>query len=224
MKTINTIIVDNQKMFVEGLRSLIKNQRPQINLLSIADSAEALKILLSSHKPDIIFLELNLPDQDGLSLIPQLKNDYPELRICVLSSYAGTKFVKQAFQAGADGFLGKHNDFEEFNRAIDEVLDGQTFLAKGLRITPASNGFGPSAKITRKPATYEDRFLIKRKLTNREQEVLELIAEAKNNKEIAEELYISDQTVGVHRKNIMRKLGVRNTITLIKFAMEHQLV
>ena len=96
---------------------------------------------------------------------------------------------------------------------------GNTFLASGLNITPKKNGV---RKVEEN--NFEDRFLLKKKLTKREQEVLELITKALNNKEIGERLYISDQTVGVHRKNIMRKLNVRNTVNLIKFAIDHQLV
>ncbi len=223
METINAIIADNQKMFVTGLRSVLQNHNnPKLNIIAVANNAQILKELLQIHEVDILLLELNLPDEDGLNLLPQLRAEHKDLKICVLSNYSQTKFVKQAFQNGADGYLSKSNDFEDFFTGLEEVLEGNTFLGEGLRITPANN-FG-GIKLDRKPSTYEDRFLIKQKLTSREHEVLELITQAKNNKEIAKELYISDQTVGVHRKNIMRKLGVRNTINLIKFAMEHQLV
>ena len=225
METINTIIADSQKMFVTGLISVLKKStNPQINITDVAKDAAELKEILKTRKADLLLLELNLPDEDGLELLPELKVLQKDIKICVLTNYDQTKFVKEAFQKGADGYLAKFNDFEDFFKGIEEVMDGNTFLGNGLRITPANNGFGKSAKITRKPASYEDRFLIKQKLTSREHEVLELITQAKNNKEIAKELFISDQTVGVHRKNSMRKLGVRNTINLIKFAMEHQLV
>ena len=87
------------------------------------------------------------------------------MKICVLSSYGNTKFVKEAFQKGADGYVAKFNDFDELMKGIEEVLEGNTFLAEGLRITPANNGFGASAKITRKPVSYEDRFQIKQKFS-----------------------------------------------------------
>jgi len=107
----------------------------------------------------------------------------------------------------------------ELTECVNEIMIGNRFLATGLQITPSKNGdTGSQAQ------PFEDRFLLRKKLTRREQEVLELIAKAMNNKEIADQLYISDQTVGVHRKNIMRKLGVRNTVNLIKFAIDHQLV
>jgi len=223
MEMIRAIIADNQKMFITGLRSVLKNYtNPKVEIVAVAQNAASLKELLEIHNVDIVILELNLPDVDGLELIPEIRANNKDLNICVLSNYSQTKFVKQAFQSGADGYISKSNDFDDFFKGLEEIIEGNTFLGEGLRITPANN-FG-GIKLDRKPSTYEDRFLIKQKLTTREHEVLELITQAKNNKEIAKELYISDQTVGVHRKNIMRKLGVRNTINLIKFAMEHQLV
>ncbi len=223
MEAIRAIIADTQKMFVTGLQSVLKNDtNPKLNIVSVARDAASLKEALRAEEVDVLFLELNLPDQDGLELLPELRKDFRDVKICILSNYSQTKFVKKAFQNGADAYFSKNNGFEDFFEGLLEVMEGNTFLGKGLRITPANN-FG-GIKLDRKPSSYEDRFLIKQKLTSREHEVLELITQAKNNKEIAKELYISDQTVGVHRKNIMRKLGVRNTINLIKFAMEHQLV
>ncbi len=223
MEMIRAIIADNQKMFITGLRSVLSNySNLKVEIVAVAQDASSLKELLEIHTVDIVILELNLPDVDGLELIPEIRAKHKDLNICVLSNYSQTKFVKQAFQSGADGYISKSNDFDDFFKGLEEILEGNTFLGQGLRITPANN-FG-GIKLDRKSSSYEDRFLIKQKLTTREHEVLELITQAKNNKEIAKELYISDQTVGVHRKNIMRKLGVRNTINLIKFAMEHQLV
>jgi len=168
----------------------------------------------------LAILDLNLPDQDGLELIPQIRRSFKDLKIMVLTSYGDFKFVGAALKKGADGYVLKSNEPEDLIKGIQEIMIGETYIAPGLHITPP-NG----KRLTNgKKSIYEDRFVIKQKLTKREHEVLELITQAKNNKEIAKELFISDQTVGVHRKNIMRKLGVRNTINLIKFALENQLV
>ncbi len=221
---IKTIIADSQKMFVEGISTYLKSRNnAAIKIVDKVPSGEELVEVLNTSDADIILMELNLPDQDGLKLIPELKEKFPNVRICVLTAYGDYRFVKEAFQGGADGFLLKSNPIEELLVGINEVMDGNTFLSDGLRITPASNSNG-SARTDKSKSLYEDRFLIRQKLTRREQEVLELIAQAKNNKEIADELFISDQTVGVHRKNIMRKLGVRNTVNLIKFALENEIV
>ena len=205
---------------MDGFERIIEEiDYPKVQVVGRANSAESLKTKLRETAADLLFMDLNFTDEDGLSLIPSLKEERKSLLICVVSGYTDHKFVKEAFQKGADGYYSKYNDLGELTECINEIVNGNTFLAAGLEITPRQNG---TSKSQSQP--FEDRFLLRKKLTRREQEVLELIAKAMNNKEIASRLYISDQTVGVHRKNIMRKLGVRNTVNLIKFAIDHQLV
>jgi len=222
MEITRLVIADIEKLFTEGLTCIL-NRHPELNIsiAGLARSAKDLFELIEHQSVDLVFMELNLPDQNGLSIIPQLRKQFPSLKICVMSSYTDYKFVKEALQNGADGYYSKLNGSEELSQCVIDVLDNKTFISRGLHITPPprrlQNGVNGGSKM-------EDRFLIRQKLTKREHEVLGLIAKAMNNKEIAGELYISDQTVGVHRKNIMRKLGVRNTVNLIKFALDHQLV
>ena len=220
MSPINTVLADVHELFLDGFERILEEiDYPKINVVGRAYSASDVLDLLYREDTDLIFMDLNFDDEDGLSLIPKLKGEFPSLRICVLSGYTDHKFVKEAFQSGADGYYSKYNDLSELTQCVNELVMGNTFLASGLNITPKKNGASKSSN-----NYFEDRFLLRKKLTKREQEVLELITKAMNNKEIAEKLYISDQTVGVHRKNIMRKLGVRNTVNLIKFAIDHQLV
>lgn len=225
MTVIKTIIADAQYMFLEGLETIINNvDDPSIKVVGSAKSAFEIETMLEDHNVDLLIMELNFPDKDGLSLIPEIRKRYTDLRMIVLSAYSDIKLVKDAFHGGIDGYLLKENQSYDLIQGISDVMLGKTFLGPGVRVTPSANG----AKIKYEPkvrkSLYEDRFLIKQKLTKREHEVLSLITQAKNNKEIATELFISDQTVGVHRKNIMRKLGVRNTVNLIKFALENELV
>ncbi len=220
MDIINTVLADAHELFMDGFERIIEDiDYPKLKVIGRASSAKALSELLYTVEADLLFMELNFSDEDGLSLIPKLKEEFADLRVCVLSGYTDHKFVKEAFQKGADGFYSKYNDLGELSECVNEIIIGNTFLATGLEITPRKNG-----SLNSDIQPFEDRFLLRKKLTKREQEVLELITKALNNKEIASQLYISDQTVGVHRKNIMRKLGVRNTVNLIKFAIDHQLV
>ena len=222
MSAISSVLVDKQSIFRAGLKAFFsQNVDSEVQIIGEEESAESLLLFLHKNLgTELVLLDLNLPDQDGLELIPQIRRQFKGIKIIVLTSYSDYKFVGQALKNGADGYILKSNEPEDLLEGVKEVMAGNTFIAPGLHITPPngkrlSNG---------KKSMYEDRFVIKQKLTKREHEVLELITQAKNNKEIAKELYISDQTVGVHRKNIMRKLGVRNTINLIKFALENQLV
>jgi len=222
MSIITSVIVDRQRIFRAGLKAFFEqNNESQVSVVGEEGSAEGLlQFLHNNLETELILLDLNLPDQDGLELIPQIRSQFRQVKIMVLTSYGDYKFVGQALKNGADGYILKSNEPKDLIDGVKEIMTGNTYLAPGLHITPP-NG----KRLTNgKKSMYEDRFVIKQKLTKREHEVLELITQAKNNKEIAKELYISDQTVGVHRKNIMRKLGVRNTINLIKFALENQIV
>ncbi len=226
MSGIKTAILDKQGMFAEGIIEMLKHRTDLgLTFSGIFSRATELRNHLSDHKIELLIMEISLPDIDGLDFIPQIRSNEKYMKIMVLSSYSESKFVKKALQSGADGFISKSNTFDELVVGIHEILKDRTFIAEGLHITPPArksqtslNGSSMSQPV------YRDRFLIQKRLTRREQEILHLITQAKNNKEIAAELFISDQTVGVHRKNIMRKLGVKNTVNLIKFAMEHQLV
>ncbi|MBT8231119.1 MAG: response regulator transcription factor [Saprospiraceae bacterium] len=222
MSAVNSVLVDVQTIFLAGLKAYFREVNPlNINVVGEENTAEGLLLFLHKNlQTNLIIMDLNLPDEDGLELIPKIRKQFRDVKILVLTSYGDYKFVGQALKSGADGYILKSNETEDLLKGLEEVLSGNTYLAPGLHITP------PNGKrlLGNKKSNYEDRFVIKQKLTTREHEVLELITQAKNNKEIAKELFISDQTVGVHRKNIMRKLGVRNTINLIKFALENQLV
>ncbi len=225
MTAIKTIVADKQTMFVEGLKALSSlDNPPLLNIVDVVASAEELLESVQTHNVEFVILDLNLAGDDGLAVIPKIRALDKELKMCVLTSYSDHKFVKNALMNGANGYILKSNTKEDLKEGIVNIFNDKTYLAPGLHITPPKSKFGVVPNGNGPKSLYEDRFMIKRKLTSREQEVLSLITQAKNNREIAEELFISDQTVGVHRKNIMRKLGVRNTVNLIKFALEHQLV
>lgn len=221
MTSLKVVLADAHKLFLDGFKEILINQgEHRLEILGTVSSTVDLMSILRKMAPDLLMMELNLSDDNGLAVLPTIKKEFPDLKVCIVSGYTDHKFVKEAFTKGADGYYSKHNDQDEIEDCITDVMGGRRFLASGLHITPKKNSIPNGMHKNR----LEDRFLLQRKLTKREYEVLELITRAMNNKEIAEKLYISDQTVGVHRKNIMRKLGVRNTVNLIKFAIDNQLV
>lgn len=221
MTSLKVVLADAHKLFLEGFKEILINQgEHRLEILGTVSSTVDLMSILRNMSPDLLMMELNLSDDNGFSVLPTIKKEFPELKVCIVSGYTDHKFVKEAFTKGADGYYSKYNDQDEIEDCITDVMGGRRFLATGLHITPQKNSPANGMYKNR----LEDKFLLQRKLTKREYEVLELITRAMNNKEIAEKLYISDQTVGVHRKNIMRKLGVRNTVNLIKFAIDNQLV
>jgi len=226
MSPINTIIADCQTLMMEGLIAIFDSIRnPSVKVSATCNSSADLIKKVSYGSFELLIMDINFPGEDGIELIPQIKDLNPSIRIIVLTTYTDRKFVKRAFLNGTDGYVLKSNDSLDLVEGINTVMQGDTYMSDGLRLTPASNRtYVTKAVANLANRFYEDSYTMKQKLTKREQEILHLIADSKNNREIAKELYISDQTVGVHRKNIMRKLGVRSTVNLIKFAIEHQLV
>lgn len=226
MKVINTMIADCQQLFIEGLQAIFdKRQNVDLTIAETATSTTELKEKIANNCYQLLIMDINFPGEDGIELIPELKSLCPEMYLIVLTTYTDRKFVKRAFINGADGYILKSNDSDDLFHGISVVMNGETYMSDGLRVTPApKRTFVTEAVANLSNRYYEDSYTLKQKLTKREQEILNLIADSKNNREIAKELFISDQTVGVHRKNIMRKLGVRSTVNLIKIAVEHQLV
>ncbi|MDF1699386.1 MAG: response regulator transcription factor [Saprospiraceae bacterium] len=218
----NIVVLDCQKMFVEGLDAYFSIHAKSFKITSQVCSAEDLKTTTEKDKFDILIMELNIPDHDGLSLIQDMRKEIPEIKILVLSSYTDSKLVRNAMINGADGYVAKKSTFRELLFGLEEIIEGHTYIGDGLRTSPAA--YKKKENPVEVKREYNDTFTLKQKLTKREQEILELITQGKSNKHIGKELYISFQTVGVHRKNIMKKLGIRNTVSLIKFALENHLV
>ena len=219
-KTLQIVVADDQPIFIEGLISVLAQagSTPSYIIKGVARTGSQIVMLLREHEADLLLLDLNLPEPDSLKLLPDLKRSYPNLRILVMTTHDDPRLVKAAFRAGADGYLLKNGSKEELFRAFREVLEGNTFMGRGVAVTDRhANGAG-GANMP------EDRFIRKYGLTKREMEVMRFIGQAFSNKTIAEQLFISDQTVSVHRKNIMRKIGVKSTASLIKIAYENNLV
>jgi DNA-binding NarL/FixJ family response regulator len=219
-ETLNVVVADNQPIFIEGLKSVMKAHEDalEVRLKGVAHNGDEISNLLRSGRVDILMLDLNLPEPDSLKLIPVLKERFPELRILVMTMHDDPRLVKAAFRGGADGYLLKNGDPEELFQAMHEVVEGNTFLGKGVAVSDRLPGSSAGANMP------EDRFVRRYGLTRREMEVMKYIGQAFSNKDIAEQLFISDQTVSVHRKNIMRKIGVKSTANLIRIAYENNLV
>lgn len=220
---IRAVIADHQKMFAEGVQAILSDLRyPRLKIVGVAYQLEELKKMME-FPIDLLLIEMSISDYKGASIIAELIKLQPKIKIIVLSNYGSSELIRDAIIQGAQGYVLKSNNSLELIQCIDEVMEGKTFLAEGLRLTPEFEGEKKTPK-AHNPKVYEDRYLLKQKLTKREKHILSLIVQFKNNKTIAQELFISDQTVSVHRKRIMKKFGVNNTVNLIKFTLDHQLV
>lgn len=221
---IRTVIADDHQLFITGLSSILKDSdQYEFEIVALAHDGDELMEKLKLYNPDFLILDLNMPGKDGLDVLKLVRKENRDLKILTLTMYDDSKIVKSAFKTGSDGYVLKTENKDGLLKGIHEVLEGKTHLGEGVRLNEeliTESG----VTIERFVSPYEDRFIKKYNLTKREIEILRLITQALSNKEIAKELYISDQTVSVHRKNIMRKLGVSNTAGLIKLAYDNSLV
>ena len=210
--TIKVLIAEDHQIFAEGLKSVLEGSR-QMRIKVVAEETTGTKLpdVVAEHKPDVILLDLNLSGEDGLLLLPRIKRENRGIRVIALTMYDDPKIVAAAFKAGANGYVLKGFAIQDLFKAIDSVMQGEEYIGQGVE-APTDRTDMP---LTLTAHAYADRFVKRYQLTKREIEVLKLITQALSNKEIARELYISDQTVSVHRKNIMRKLGVNNTAGLL---------
>ena len=216
MSRLRLAIADDHDVLVEGLKALFSNPDFGCDVVCTASDGAELMDQLAATPCDVVLLDLNMPGGGGMPRIAQIRERHPATRVVVFTMYDQSKFIKEAFKSGAEGYILKDSGFAELLHGLNRVWEGQIYLSEGLSVFPDTNGKAENA--------YEDAFLMLHSLTKRELEILTLIARAKSNKEIAEQLYISDQTVSVHRKNLMRKLKVSSSAGLIKFFVNQEML
>lgn len=216
---VTLIIADDHRLYVESLVIALEHQTSiPVRILGTVSNGDELLQRLQKQSPDIILLDLNMPVLNGLEVIPIIRSEHPERKILVVTKYSDPKFVKECLQIhGVSGYILKTSSLAELLDGIYEVQKGRSYITKGLQIYPKETYEGDE------DSQFDETFLAKYNLTRRELEILGLIAHAKSNAEIADGLFISPQTVGAHRKNIMRKLNISSTAGLVRFAIENQL-
>ncbi len=219
MEVIRYVAADDHILFLKGFKLLLDQVQCRFPLVchGEASNMQELQKIIASELPDLLFLDLNLADTDASQSIPKLKELHNAMRIICVSMYTDEKLVRDALKKGADGYLSKNTDLLDLTRVIDAVLEGEVAISSKVRISDAiKKELTGSANL--------NRFNAKLLLTKREKEILELIVKGKSNKDIAALLFISKDTVSVHRKNLMRKLHVQNASALLKVAYEYNLI
>ena len=210
------IVADPHPLFREALENRLTAWFPKSRIYAAVDQ-DALLELGRQLNPDLVICEMNLGTGDAFQVMEQWPGKRRD-QFLILTIYSDPKLVRNACKAGALGYVLKTSPPEELLRAIHEVLAKRVFLGSGVSPTdmPVQNGHLMKADL-------RDFFHLRFELTKREVEVLGQIMSGLSNREIAETLFISEQTVCVHSKNILRKVGVNNTQKLLRIAYEHQL-
>lgn len=206
-------ITDDHVMVVEGLKTMLKHV-DDIQIVSsyhcVNDTIDGIR----THVPDVLLLDINLPDGNGIHLCKHLKDNYKDLKIIALSNYEDISFIKQIVKNGANGYLLKNTSKQELIDAINAVKNNQLFLPEKLQRMLLNDSLG-------KPNN--SSFFVPT-LTQREKEVLELIVKEHTTEEIALTLFITAKTVEAHRSNLIQKLSVKNVAGLVRVAIEKGLI
>ena len=218
MTKLRIAIADDHRLYTEALSELLSAaEEPAIDVVNVVRNGNALLEFLEEEVVDLVLLDLNMPDSGGLDVLPVIKSEYPAIKVIVVTMYDQAKFIKEVLNTHrGDAYFLKTNGFVELLVAIQTVMRGEIYLSAGLQVFPKDFHKNGNKQ-------FEDEFQQRHRLTPRETQILKLISLAMTYKEIADQLFISDQTVMVHKKNIMRKLNMNNTAGLIKFAHEHNL-
>ena len=212
---IRVFITDDHEIYLEGL-SLLLSKQNGIEVIGTATTGKELLDQVQGLQADILLLDVYLPDLGEEEILQQIRAARPELRIIYLTLLRGTRYIHKLSKYNIQGYVLKNASLDELLQALKAVHDGGTFFSKDIHIGDRDEDF-------RNTITIEDK-QIDEILSRRELEVLRLICKEYSNAEIAEKLFLSVSTVETHRKNLIAKLGVNNTVGLVKFALRNNLI
>jgi two-component system nitrate/nitrite response regulator NarL len=202
------LLVDDHAILLDGIKTLLEKVEG-ISVTATAQSAEKALHILKDTEVDLVITDFNMPGMDGLSLIHSIKKINPKIKTIVLSMHDETHLVKEILRSGVNGYVLKKDTHHELLKAIHEVEQGKIYLSSDINKILIDNLQNP-----------DDGKL----LSDREREIVKLIAKEYSNKQIAEKLFISERTVETHRKNIFKKTGTNSLVGLIKFAYANNLI
>lgn len=197
---IRLFIVDDHYLVIEGIRSLLNNES-EIEWVGHAMNAASCLAFLQRSQPDVILMDIGLPDKSGIELCREVKTKYPGIHILGLSTFNQRSYIEKMLENGASGYLLKNAGRAELLKGIEMAMQNKSFMSHEAAVTLRNIG--------------EDNLPV---LTHREKEVLQLIATGLTNQEIADKLFISNTTVETHRKNLLQKFGAKNVAVLINLA------
>lgn len=202
------LLVDDHTILLDGINSLLR-QEEGLQVVGQVNSAEAALEFLKINDVDLVITDFTMSGMNGLALVKTLKRILPEIKIILLSMHDEVHLIKEILKAGVNGYVLKNDTHKELLSAIRDVQQGKIYLSSDVNKLLITNIDNP----------------VKGKLlTDREREILKLIAKEFTNKKIAEELFISERTVETHRKNIFKKTGTNSLVGLMKFAYANSLI
>lgn len=209
MKKIRIVLADDHALVRDGMKTLLKDVQDFSVIGEAADGHEAVK-KVEELMPDIVILDISMPNMNGLETIDVIHRRFPKTKILVLTMHESEEYAHRVYKSGVGGYMLKNSDKKEFIHAIRAVSKGERFFSSSI------------SGVTSKGYVGKDADSIP--ITRREKEILRLIVDGLTNQEIADKLFISPRTVDTHRSNLMQKLEIKNTAGLVRFAIENGIV
>lgn len=205
---VTVFITDDHYMVVEGIRSLLMNER-EIEFIGSASSLESCRAFLKNKLPDVLLLDINLPDGNGIDLCKEIKQQYPQVQVLGISTFNQASYIKEMIDSGASGYVLKNATQRELSEAIMFASIGKTYMPFDVAKTLYQSEKNDAQKIV---------------IGRREKDVLELIKDGLTNAEIAGRLFLSQHTIDTYRKGLLTKFNARNTAELIKNAVLQKVI
>jgi two-component system response regulator NreC len=211
---INAIIVDDHELFRLGVKNAIKDNEPDINVVAEAETGAEFFALLRVNKPDIVLLDILLPDTTGIEVARRLRKEYPEIKILAISAENTPDVVQEMLEIGIDGFISKRSgSTAALVQAIRSIMMGFEFFGKDI-----------SEIIHWVYVAQKKQIEITNEFTKQEKRIIELCHQKLQAKEIADRLSISPKTVSAHKNNIFLKLGINNTYEMVQYAIKNKII
>lgn len=206
------VLADDHQLFIEGVKTVLKDLT-SVNVVATVNNGADLMEYVRSADVDLVLLDLNMPKLDGLKCLQEIKKEKPEVKVLVLTNYNQPELIAEIKSLQADGFMVKNSTASALRSSVEKVLSGELLF----EVTPQNS-------VLDEGSYFFDDFLKKFKLTRREVDIIKLVCQEFSSKQIAAQLNLSEFTVSTHRKNIQKKLNIKNVAGLVAFAKEHQLV
>jgi DNA-binding NarL/FixJ family response regulator len=212
---IKVVIADDHQIFIEGIKALLKDEE-KVMVAGEASDGEELLRFLTAKEVDVVLMDINMPRLNGIDATKKIRQRFPNVKILTLTMVEDAHRISEMMKAGASGYLLKTSGRSELITAITNVKNGERYLSPEVSKKLIDSVLSEE----RAQASYSERTP---QITNREKEIIKLIIREMTNEEIAKHLNNSPMTIITHRKNLLRKLGVKNTAGLVKYAMQHGL-
>jgi DNA-binding NarL/FixJ family response regulator len=217
MNAIKVFLVDDHKLIRDGIKAHFDDDE-RFKVVGEASNGQKALELLKDVNPDIVLMDINMDEMDGIECTSKINELYPNIKVLALTMLAENQYIKEMLKAGAVGYLLKNSNEQEIKQGIISVCEGEPFYSPKVMHTVMNSLSAPVAK--KKKSKFEPTI----PLTEREKEVLVLIIKENSNQEIADKLYISKRTVDAHKRNLLEKTGAKNVAGLVIFALNNGII